>query len=83
MCSSLAVRRRLVLGQIEVADMSNELGDIPKLLDLPAIEGAIVSIDAIGCHATWGLHNARRLRPRKPRLNLTLVRQVESLFFVL
>ena len=37
--------------QIEVAEMSNELVAIAKLLDLLAIEGAIVSIDAIGCHA--------------------------------
>jgi hypothetical protein len=40
-----AARQRLVLGQIEVAEMCNELVAIPKLLDLLAIEGAILSID--------------------------------------
>jgi predicted transposase YbfD/YdcC len=38
-----------VLGQIKVAEKSNEIVAIPKLLDLLAIEGAIVSIDAMGC----------------------------------
>ena len=40
---------RLVLGQVKVADKSNEIVAIPKLLDLLAIEGAIITIDAIGC----------------------------------
>src|SRR5262249_45414236 len=49
MISAFAARQRLVLGQIKVADKSNEIVAIPKLLDLLAIEGAIVSIDAMGC----------------------------------
>jgi hypothetical protein len=49
MVSVFATRRRLVLGQVEVADKSNEIVAIPKLLELLAIEGAIVTIDAIGC----------------------------------
>lgn len=49
MISAFAARQRLVLGQIKVAEKSNEIVAIPKLLDLLAIEGAIVSIDAIGC----------------------------------
>jgi predicted transposase YbfD/YdcC len=32
-----------------VAEKSNEIVAIPKLLDLLVIEGAIVSIDAMGC----------------------------------
>ena len=42
-------QRRLVLGQVKVAEKSNEIVAIPKLLDMLAIEGAIVTIDAIGC----------------------------------
>ena len=38
-----------MLGQVKVADKSNEIVAIPKLLDLLAIEGAVVTIDAIGC----------------------------------
>ena len=37
------------LVQSHVADKANEIVAIPKLLDLLAIEGAIVTLDAIGC----------------------------------
>ena len=47
--SAFAARQRLVLGQIKVAEKSNEINAIPKLLELLAIEGAIVTIDAMGC----------------------------------
>ncbi|MGH7104382.1 MAG: ISAs1 family transposase [Acetobacteraceae bacterium] len=49
MVSAFAARQRLVLGQIKVAEKSNEIIAIPKLLDMLAIEGAIVTIDAMGC----------------------------------
>ena len=47
--SAFAARQRLVLGQLKVAEKSNEIVAIPKLLDMLAIEGAIVTIDAMGC----------------------------------
>lgn len=49
MVSAFAARQRLVLGQVKVAEKANEIVAIPRLLDLLAIEGAIVTIDAIGC----------------------------------
>jgi predicted transposase YbfD/YdcC len=49
MVSAFAARQRLVLGQVKVADKSNEIVAIPKLLEMLAIEGAIVTIDAMGC----------------------------------
>jgi predicted transposase YbfD/YdcC len=49
MVSAFAARQRLVLGQVNVADKSNEIVAIPKLLEMMAIDGAIVTIDAIGC----------------------------------
>ena len=49
MVSAFAAHQRLVLGQVRVADKSNEIVAIPKLLDLLALEGAVVTIDAIGC----------------------------------
>lgn len=52
MVSAFAARQRLVLGQVKVAEKSNEIVAIPKLLDMMSIEGAIVTIDAMGCQRT-------------------------------
>ena len=49
MVSAFAARQRLVLGQVKVAEKSNEIVAIPKLLGILAIEGAIITIDAMGC----------------------------------
>jgi predicted transposase YbfD/YdcC len=49
MISAWSARHNLVLGQAKVADKSNEIVAIPRLLDLLTIEGAIVTIDAMGC----------------------------------
>src|SRR5215217_1774316 len=49
MVSAFATRQRLVLGQVKVGEKSNEIVALPKLLDLMAVEGAVVTIDAIGC----------------------------------
>lgn len=48
MVSAFATSTQLVLGQEKVNEKSNEIKAIPKLLDLLALEGAIVSIDAMG-----------------------------------
>ncbi|RPJ68867.1 MAG: ISAs1 family transposase [Alphaproteobacteria bacterium] len=47
--SAYATEIGLVLGQEKVADKSNEITAIPKLLDVLDVSGAIVTIDAIGC----------------------------------
>jgi predicted transposase YbfD/YdcC len=49
MVSAFAAGQRLVLGQVKVAEKSNEIVAIPKLLDMLAVEGAIITIDAMGC----------------------------------
>jgi predicted transposase YbfD/YdcC len=49
MVSAFATRQRLVLGQVKVAEKSNEIVAIPRLLDMMSIEGAVVTIDAMGC----------------------------------
>ena len=49
MVSAFAARQRLVLGQVKVSEKSNEIIAIPALLDMLAIEGAIITIDAMGC----------------------------------
>ena len=49
MVSAWSVANNLVLGQVKVDDKSNEITAIPKLLKLLHIEGAIITIDAMGC----------------------------------
>jgi predicted transposase YbfD/YdcC len=47
--SAWASRQRLVLGQEAVAEKSNEINAIPLLLKRLELEGALVTIDAMGC----------------------------------
>jgi len=47
--SAFSARQRLVLGQTKVDEKSNEITAIPKLLTMLALEGAIVTLDAMGC----------------------------------
>jgi predicted transposase YbfD/YdcC len=49
MVSAWAVANRLVLGQVKVAEKSNEITAIPHLLEALEISGCIVTIDAMGC----------------------------------
>src|SRR6266481_2024873 len=49
MVSAFAARQRLVLGQVKVAEKANEIVANPKLLDMLDIEGAVVTLDAMGC----------------------------------
>ncbi len=44
-----AASNRLVLGQVKVADKSNEITAIPQLLRALELTGCIVTIDAMGC----------------------------------
>jgi predicted transposase YbfD/YdcC len=47
--SAWAVQNRLSLGQVACPEKSNEITAIPTLLELLELEGALVSIDAMGC----------------------------------
>jgi len=47
--SAWACRNRLVLGQCQVKNKSNEISAIPELLKVLALSGCIVTIDAMGC----------------------------------
>jgi predicted transposase YbfD/YdcC len=49
MVSAWANAQRLVLGQLKVDDKSNAITAIPQLLRLLELEGAIVTIDPMGC----------------------------------
>lgn len=68
MVSAFAARQRLVLGQVKVAEKANEIIAIPKLLDMLALEGAIVTIDAMGCQRAI----ARKILDRKADYVLAL-----------
>jgi predicted transposase YbfD/YdcC len=47
--SAWASEQGLVLGQRQVDDKSNEITAIPELLDALALEGTLVTLDAMGC----------------------------------
>ena len=49
MVSAWSSGQNMVLGQVKVADKSNEITAIPRLLDMLVIKGAVVTIDAMGC----------------------------------
>lgn len=50
--SAWAQSRGLVLGQLKVADKSNEITALPHLLRVLELAGCIVTIDAMGCQKT-------------------------------
>lgn len=66
--SAFATRQRLVMGQVKVAQKSNEIVAIPKLLDMLSIEGAVVTIDAMGCQRAI----AAKIREKKADYLLAL-----------
>ena len=47
--SAWAGQQHLVIGQTKTNEKSNEIKAIPELLSMLALQGAIVTIDAIGC----------------------------------
>jgi predicted transposase YbfD/YdcC len=47
--SAWATANSLSLGQVAVAEKSNEIPAIPQLLELLDVKGALVTIDAMGC----------------------------------
>ncbi len=67
---------RLVLGQRASAHKKNEIKDIPKLLDLLYLEGAIVTLDAMGCQRDI----ARKIRDKSADYVLALKANQGSLY---
>jgi len=49
MVSAWATANHISLGQVVVDEKSNEITAIPKLLELLAVSGCLVTIDAMGC----------------------------------
>jgi predicted transposase YbfD/YdcC len=50
--SALACESGLVVGQLKTREKSNEITAIPELLDTLDLNGALVSIDAMGCQTS-------------------------------
>jgi hypothetical protein len=50
--SAWASEQGLTLGQVAVAEHSNEITAIPQLIDLLDLKDCVVTIDAAGCHKT-------------------------------
>ena len=49
MVSAWSVENHLTLGQVATHAKSNEITTIPELLKFLDLEGAVVTIDAMGC----------------------------------
>jgi predicted transposase YbfD/YdcC len=78
--SAWATARGLVLGQEATDAKSNEITAIPRLLRLLALEGCIVTIDAMGCQRaiatqvqTQGADYVLALKANQPTLHATTV----------
>ena len=81
--SAWAADNRLVLGQVAVADKSNEITAIPQLLDLLDLRDCTVTIDALGCQTAIAEQIVQRggqyvlaLKGNQP----TLLADVQALF---
>jgi predicted transposase YbfD/YdcC len=64
-----------VLGQVKAAEKSNDIVAIPRLLDMLAMEGAIVTIDAMG----WQCEIAQKIVDKKADYVLALKGNQDSL----
>src|SRR3546814_5751596 len=62
MVSAFAARQRLVLGQVKIDEKSNEITAIPRLLAMMDIEGAVVTIDAMGCQRVRSAEHTSELQ---------------------
>lgn len=66
--SAWATANRVTLGQVKVADKANEIRAIPEVLDVLALKGCIVTLDAMGCHKTI----LQRVRTREADYGVTV-----------
>lgn len=73
--SAFAARQRLVMGQVAVKEKSNEIVAIPALLDMMAIEGTVVTIDAMGCQRAI----AKKIKDKKADYIFSLKGNQETL----
>ena len=79
--SAWAAENRLTLGQVTVADGSNEIAAIPELLRTLELKGALVTIDAAGCQTAnaeiirgQGGHYLLAVKDNQPTLRVAVER---------
>ena len=77
----------LTLGQVAVEDKSNEITAIPKLLKLLELQGALVSIDALGCQKDiaqairdTGADYLLQVKGNQPTLEADIEASIEAAF---
>lgn len=74
--SAWASEHCLSLGQVKVDKKSNEKTAIPEIIESVSIEGALVSIDAMGCHSSI----ANLIRANKGDYLLALKKNQKGLY---
>lgn len=74
--SAWAQEHQLVLGQERVESKSNEKTAIPELLESLDLQGAVVSIDAMGCHE----HIAKQIKGKEAEYLLALKKNQKGLY---
>ena len=70
------VENQLVLGQLKVADKSNEITAVPLLLELLDIRGATITTDAMGCQKEL----TKRIREKEADYVLALKENHKNLY---
>lgn len=85
MVSAWSVENSIILGEVKTDSKSNEITAIPLLLDLLDLEGATVSIDAIGCNEKiistildQGAHYLIGLKKNQPKLYEAVDKHIQS-----
>jgi predicted transposase YbfD/YdcC len=83
--SAWATAAHLTLGQVAVDDKSNEITAIPLLLELLDLQGALVTIDALGCQTAiaedirvYGGDYLLAVKENQPRLYADIDRLAEA-----
>ena len=84
--SAWARAQGLVLGQVRSDAHSNEITAIPKLLEMLELEGAIVTLDAMGCQKSIAADIGQRggdyvlaVKDNQPKLHVAVVAEFERL----
>jgi len=85
MVSAWSVENNIILGEVKTDIKSNEVTAIPLLLDLLDLDGATVSIDAIGCNEKiisttlgQGAHYVIGLKKNQPKLYEAVEKHIQS-----
>ncbi len=76
MVSAFASQNSLCLGQVAFSEKSNEITAIPALLNLVAVKGCTVTIDAMGCQTSI----ASKIRKKKADYILAVKNNQKELF---